>query len=312
MSIRRFTVFHMLKQSFPSLAALEAFVAVADQGSFTAAARTLGASKVALSRAITGLERDLGEPLLVRSTRSVRPTPTGEAVRRLAADVLERTRALQRAVVDSARDPSGELTIVATQVLCDLLLEVVVVPFMKRHPRVTVHLDAAADPLAPVHGHYDMALLVGPAPDSALGSVLIGRARLGCFAGADYLARHGEPETPDDLSDHPIVAVGRGPVSWSFTRGARTATVSLRPRLSVSSHDLAQRAAARGAGITRLPLLLASRTPLVRVLEPWAIPEVPAYAVFPSRERPPAAVRAFLDLMKERLTARRRAQPMRR
>lgn len=301
-------MFHNMKQSLPDLDALEAFLAVTERGSFTAAGSALGVSKVTLSRSIAKLERDLGEPLLIRTTRTVRSTEAGEAVRRHAVDVLERTRTLLRAVADTGRDPSGVLRIVATQVLYDVLLEPIVVPFLKRHPKVTLHLEASADPLAPVHGRYDLALLVGPAPDSAMGSLLIGRARLGCFASPDYLARRGAPSTPEELGDHTVVAVGRGPHAWSFTRGARTVAIALRPRLTVATHDLALRAAARGAGITRLPLVLAARSAassgLVRVLEPWATPEIPAYAVFPSRERPPPAVRAFLDLMKERLGRR--------
>lgn len=301
-----------MKQSPPSIASLEAFVAVVDHGGFTAAARALGTSKVALSRAVTALERDLGEQLLLRTTRTLRLTEAGSVARARAGEVIERAHSLMSAVAATSAGPAaGELRVVATQVLYDLLLEPIVVPFMKRNPAVTLRLAIATEPLAPPAGQFDLALLVGPAPDSNLGSLLIGKAKLGIYASPEYLEKRGQPTSPDDLADHAVVAIGRGTarISWTFTKGSRTAVVPLRPRLVIASHDLAMRAAARGAGITRLPTYLVARgggaTGLARILEGWSIPEVPAYAVFPGRERPPPPVRAFLDLMKERLRAAR-------
>jgi LysR family transcriptional regulator for bpeEF and oprC len=300
-------VYHIVIQSNLDLGALRGFVAVAEHDSFTAAAASLGVSKVFLSRAVASLELRLGAPLLVRTTRSVRSTEAGEVVLRHARELLERADALDRAVADTARDPSGHLRIVASQVIYDLLLEPVVIPFMRRHPRVTLELDVGNE--LPRAAAFDLALFVGPPRDSSMGSLLIGKARLACFATAAYLDKHGTPVRPDALSAHTIIVVGRSatPLSWSFAKGSRAVSVSLKPRLSVASHDLAVRAVASGAGIARLPLFVASRSsrPLVRILSGWTIPEVPAYAIFPGRERPAPAVRVFLDLLKERLRAAR-------
>lgn len=295
----------MVKQYLPDLEALEALAAVSERGSFTAAARALGLSKVTLSRRVVALEEALGDRLLVRTTRSVHLTPAGEIAVTLGAGVLEQARELVRAVADANRDPSGQLRIVTTPLMHDIVLEPVVIPFVKRYPKVTVVLEVHSDPLASGLERYDLALLVGPPRGSSLGSLLLGRSRLGCFASADYLDKHGALTSPGELAAHRLIAVGGGQPAWDFTRGERALSVPVRPRLTVATHELALRAAAKGAGIARLPLFLVARAPagsaLVRVLEGWTLPEVPAYAIFPSRERPPPHVRAFLDLLKERL-----------
>lgn len=294
-----------MKQSWPDLAGLEALGAVVESGSFTAAARALGCSKVALSRRVVALERALDDRLLVRTTRSVHPTPAGEIAASQGAAVLERARALVRAVSEASASPSGQLRIVTTPLLHDLLLEPVVVPFIKRHPKVDLVLDVHAEPLSAGLERHDLALMVGPPRSSSLGALLLGRSRLGCFASPEYLERSGVPSGPAELAGHRLIGVGGGSASWDFRRGERALSVAVRPRLTVATHEFALRAAARGAGIARLPLFLVARAEvgarLRPILEGWTLPEVPAYAVFPSRERPPAHVRAFLDLLKERL-----------
>lgn len=300
-----------MKQSLFDLADLESFVHVVEHESFTAAARAMGTSKVALSRAVAALEASLDERLLTRSTRSLHTTAAGELVLARAPELLERAHGLVQAIAAGARDPSGRLRIATAQILHDVVLEAVVLPFARRYPKVTLELELFND-TAPLAGAFDLALLVGPPPDSTLGSLLIGRARLGCFASAAYLAKAGAPATPAELASHAIIAVGAAQASatWTFVKGGRTSPVTIRPRLRVASHDFALRAAARAAGVARLPLFLVARSAqagdLVRVLPGWSIPEAPAYAVFPNRERPSVLVRAFLDLLKERLGRPRR------
>ncbi len=205
----------MSKQSLPDLEALEALAAVSERGSFTAAARALGLSKVALSRRVVALEEALGDRLLVRTTRSVHLTPAGEIAVTLGAGVLEQARELVRAVSDANRDPTGQLRIVTTPLMHDIVLEPVVIPFVKRYPKVTVVLEVHSDPLASGLERYDLALLVGPPRGSSLGSLLLGRSRLGCFAlgggqpawvharrtravepSADYLDKHESADPP--------------------------------------------------------------------------------------------------------------------
>jgi DNA-binding transcriptional LysR family regulator len=297
-----------MKLSTFDLDALRCFVAVARLGGFTAAARELGSSKVRLSRGVTRLERNLSATLLVRTTRTVRLTEAGEVVLELAPDLLSRADGLERRVADTLADPGGRLRIVAHPLIYEFLLEPVVLPFLERYPKVAMALDVALDPVT--SDSFDLALVAGPAPDSSMGSIAIGRARLGCYSSEDYARRHTLPDSPDAVRSHAIVSVGRRgqTVTWSFARAGRSHAVELKPHLTVSSHDLLLRAVARGVGIARLPSFLAARStlPLVPVLADWNIADVPAYAVFPGRDRPPPAVRAFLDLLKAQLSRRRK------
>ncbi len=292
-----------MKQSAIDLEALGCFMAVARHGSFTAAARAAGSSKVQLSRGVVRLERQLAATLLVRTTRSVRLTEAGELVLEQAPDLLSRAAELERRVAETSSDPGGRLRIVAHPLIYELLLEPVVLPFLDKHPKVALELDVALEPSP--GDSFDLALVAGHAPDSSMGSIAIGRARLGCYASKEYAERHPLPDSPDALRSHSVVVVGRrgAPVSWSFSRTGRTYAVALKPRLTVASHDLLLRAVTKGVGIARLPVFLAARSssPLVPVLASFSIADVPAHAVFPGRERPPPAVRAFLDLLKARL-----------
>ncbi|MFO0555656.1 MAG: LysR family transcriptional regulator [Polyangiaceae bacterium] len=293
------------------LAALEAFVAVVDHGGFTAGARALGLGKLVTSRRVAELERSLGERLLHRTTRAVRPTEAGLLVRAHASAVLESAAQLSGAVAAASGDPRGRMRVVANQVLYDLVLEPVVAPFMKSHPRVSLELAVSAE--LPSSFDFDVALVVGAPPDSTMGSLLIGRAKMGCFASPEYLAASGTPRTPEELASHAVITVGVGPrATWNFVRGSRSSAVVVHPRLVVASPNLAARAAVQGLGVARLPLFYVARSQVARGLVPilseWTVPEVPAYAVFPSRDRPSASVRAFLDLLKERLRAGRTEQ----
>lgn len=288
-------------KEWPELGALEAFVAVAETGSFTRAASAVGSSKVALSRRVSELERVLGERLLVRSTRSLALTEAGREVLGRAPGLLAQARELAAAVGPSA-EPRGRLRVVTTQLLNDVLLEPVVLPFVRRHRRVELSMEVVADPVAALRAGYDLALTTGPQPDSELGALLLGRARLGCFASASYLEREGAPEVPGDLARHAVAAVGPDRrVRWSFTRSGKTVTQELSPRLTFTSHDLVRRAVRGGVAIARLPTFYAKAADLVPVLPGWACPPAAAYAVFPNRDRPAPATRAFLAELRERL-----------
>lgn len=298
-----------MNQSWPDLDALESFVAVAEAGSFTAAADRLGLSKIVVNRRVTALEKTLGERLLARSTRSLTLTEAGAAVVARADRVFEGARELVEAVSSTSRSPSGRLRIVAQQLLYDVLLDPVVLPFAERHPQVQLALDVAERPLEAIKTGYDVALVVGPPPDSSMGSLLLGRAKLGCYASRRYIEEHGAPKTPQDLTRHAI-AVGSGArlATYAFTRAGKTVSVTLTPRFSFGSHDLVMRAVSAGVAVGRLPHFFVkrsgSRERVEEVLSEWICPPVAAYAVFPNRDRPPPAARAFLGELRERLKRR--------
>jgi DNA-binding transcriptional LysR family regulator len=181
-------------------------------------------------------------------------------------------------VAASTRDPSGRLRIAANQLLYEVLLEPVVLPFVQRHARIELALDVLPDPLQALRTGYDLALVVGPAPDSTMGSLVLGRAKMGCYASAAYRERHGVPRTPDELSAHTVAVFG---------------------------HDLVLRAVAAGVALARLPHFYVRRSTLASrvssVLDEWTCPPVPAYAVFPNRDRPSPTVRAFLAQLRDPL-----------
>jgi DNA-binding transcriptional LysR family regulator len=195
---------------------------------------------------------------------------------------------------------------VANQLLYELLLERVVVPFVERHPRIELVLDVVNDPAREVRAGYDLAIVVGPAPDSSMGSLFLGRAKMGCYASEGYLARLGAPDSPADLARHAIAtAAAPRPLRWTFSRPGRTEVISISPRLSLGSHDLVLRAVVAGIALARLPHFyvrrMTRREALRPVLVDWSCPPVAAYAIFPNRDRPSPAARAFLAQLREPL-----------
>ena len=303
------TVYRIMNQTWPDLEALESFVAVAEAGSFTAAAERLGLSKIVVSRRVTALEAGLGEKLLARTTRSLSITEAGEAVQARATRLFDAARELVDAVSSSSETPSGRLRIAAQQLLYDVLLDPVVLPFAERHPRVQLALDVAERPLESLRVGYDLALVVGPPPDSSMGSLFLGRAKLGVYAAPRYLEKHGLPRSPHDLASHAVaVAAGGRLVSWPFSKAGKSVSVTLAPRFSFGSHDLVMRAVTAGVAIGRLPHFYVKRAGARGRVEPilleWSCPPVAAYAVFPNRERPSPSARAFLAELRERLSRR--------
>lgn len=187
---------------------LQSLVAVARHGSFTRAAREAGLSTMALSKHLTQLEHQLGEPLLARSTRSVRLTEFGAAFLPRAEHLLREQNALADWVQSRHSEPSGVLQVTGV----DTALRTTVLPwvgeFRARYPRIELEIDIANELLDPTRDRFDIVWGAG----SYLGERYPGliRRRLlsadyGVFASPGYLERFGTPRHPSELSRHRLI-----------------------------------------------------------------------------------------------------------
>jgi DNA-binding transcriptional LysR family regulator len=291
------------------LATMRAFVAIADAHGFAPAARQLGISPPALTRAIAALEKRIGARLLHRTTRTVRLTEAGARFvadcRRILGDIDE----AEAIAAGSAVEPHGQLAVTAPVLFGRLHVAPIVIEFMERHPGVTARTLFVDHNVDLLDEGIDVAIRIGQLPDSSLTAIPVGSVRRVVCASPRYLAAHGRPRTPDDLSQHKRIAYAPAPanVDWSFAAGVRVKVTSTPPQLLVNGVDVAIAAAVAGCGMARvLSYQVAEevRKGLLKiVLAEFEPKPLPVSVLYPGGRRAAAKVRAFVDLAVERLRA---------
>jgi DNA-binding transcriptional LysR family regulator len=290
--------------------AIAVFIAVADQGSFAAAARRLGRSPASVTRAVADLESRLGVRLLTRTTRAVSTTEAGQRFLGGAKRVLADLDEIERAAAGQGTAPRGELRLTAPILFGRLHVLPIVTEFLDRFPEVQAALALVDRPVDLVEEGLDVAVRIGALGESSAVATRVGALRRIVVASPDYLARRGTPQRPADLTDHDVVAFSgiAGVEHWVFREAAGDVNVAIRPRLVVSTAEAAIDAARAGFGLTRVLSYQAAgdvaRGSLLRVLPGYEGDEVPIHLVYPGGRHPPPKLRAFLDFTTPRLRRR--------
>jgi DNA-binding transcriptional LysR family regulator len=290
--------------------AIAVFIAVADHGSFAAAARRLGRSPASVTRAVADLEARLGVRLLTRTTRAVSTTEAGQRFLGGAKRVLADLDEIERAAAGQGTAPRGELRLTAPILFGRLHVLPIVTEFLDRFPEVQAALALVDRPVDLVEEGLDVAVRIGALGESSAVATRVGALRRIVVASPDYLARRGTPQRPADLTDHDVVAFSgiAGVEHWVFREAAGDVNVAIRPRLVVSTAEAAIDAARAGFGLTRVLSYQAAgdvaRGSLLRVLPGYEGDEVPIHLVYPGGRHPPPKLRAFLDFTTPRLRRR--------
>jgi DNA-binding transcriptional LysR family regulator len=283
------------------LLAMEAFVRVVDAGGFSAAARTWGRSKAAVSKYVSQLEEHLAVELLRRTTRSLSLTDAGRAYHRRCADVLEELDALDATVRESTLSLRGTLRITAPPGFASRYLPVMTTDFVAAHPHVALDIDLTHELVDLVEREVDVAIRVTAPRDSALIARKIAPAPIVAVAAPAYLERRGTPRRPSDLARHDCIVDTnfRNQHRWRFHHRGRSETVSVSGPFRVNSPTAVRDLAIAGHGIALTPsfvvtdqLACGDLVPLLRgkIAMNWSI-----YAVYRRRRYVPARVRAFID-----------------
>lgn len=286
------------------------FVRIVEAGSLTAAAERLGTSLTSVVRALSALERNLGVRLLNRTTRRIAPTDEGreyfERCRRLLAEVEDAEAALSARQVT----PAGRLAITAPVMFGRLHVGPVVADFLDAFPEVRAELlllDRIVDLL---EEGIDVAIRIGPLPDSSLVAIPLGGTRPVVCASPDYLARHGAPRIPADLEEHRCIRFTgiRAGTEWNFGGGGATRRVDVVGVLTTNQVDTALDACVKGLGCGRFlayqvrDLMAAGR--LVRVLADHEPDPLPVSLAYPHSRLLSPRIRAFIDWAVPRLRDR--------
>jgi len=291
------------------IADFQAFVAVVECGSLTAAARSLGRSLQSVSRSLAALEREIGIELVRRTTRRSAPTETGRALFRRLSAALSEIEAAKREASHRRSEASGLLRISGSSAFAPLHVVPAVCAFLEKFPKVDVELDLSDRYVDLLEGSFDLAVRIGEMPDSTLKMRHLVDLRRVVFGSPRYFKKHGRPRRPDDLRQHECIirTAARDATEWPFTVDGKRKAVRVAGRLRTSSALAANEAAAQGLGVANAPLWqvqsLVARGDVELVLTRFEPPHVPVSAVWPATNAPPAKTQLFVDFLAARLKA---------
>lgn len=283
------------------LETMRTFAAVASTGGFASAARRLGLSAPAVTRAIAALEARLGTRLLHRTTRVVRLTDAGAQFLADCRRILAEVEDAEAAAAGVHGELRGALAVTAPAMFGRLHVAPLVLEFLRRHRRVEIRTLLVDRVVNMLEEGLDVAVRIGPLPDSSLTAVRVGSVRRMVCAAPSYLAARGTPAAPADLAEHDIVSLtGLTPSpGWTFAAGDGRVTVPVAPRFTTNLPDVALDAVRAGHGLATLLSyqvaadLEAGR--VVAVLVEFEPPPLPIHVMHGAGRRPSARVRAFVD-----------------
>jgi len=286
---------------------LQAFVAVVEAGSFTAAAQRLNAGKSAVSRRVSALEERLGVQLLRRTTRVLNLTETGQSFYEHSARILADLEEAEAAVQQEHGELRGTLRVALPLSFGVRHMCKPIAAFTKLHPKLRFDLDLNDRRIDLLEEGMDLALRIGHLRDSSLIARRLFDARTVVAASPHYIKTHGEPQTPEELTDHDCLVYSNlaDPDKWAWKDDkGKEHVVHVNTVLRASSGDFLANAAAHGLGVVIQPTFLAAeairRGNLVPLLTDYEWPVSPAYAVYPPTRHLSYRVRAFIDFLAEK------------
>lgn len=286
---------------------LEVVLAVARHRSFRAAAQELGMSTSAVSSAVAGLETRLQARLFNRSTRSVALSDAGQRfVERITPALAEIQRASEEASSEPDM-PSGRLRINAPPEAALMLLEPLLLEYMRRYPQVGVDIVTEPRMVDIVADGFDAGIrLAESVPQDMIAVSLTQDIRMLIVASPDYLARHDTPHRPKDLLQHQSIGMRMshgGVYHWELERDGQKLQVDMPVRISLSESRAIRQAALGGVGLAFIAEWLIrddlDQGLLIPLLEPWCQPFGGLRLYYSGRRYLPARLRALIDLIHE-------------
>lgn len=281
---------------------LAAFVAVADSGSFTEAAKRLGRDASVVSRRVSQLEEELGVSLFSRTTRRVVLTEVGARYYRRVQSLLEELSSASREASDIAASPQGLLRVSVPVTFGRQWIAPLLPRFLATYPHIRLDVRSSDRFVDVVAEGFDVAIRVGRLRDSSLTARKIASYRNLLVAAPAYLQAHGKPRTPEDLKKHACIGFTgyAGWPDWSLSKAGKRKTIRPQGPLAADNSEVVLSVAIAGAGITFTSDWLAGPAlregKLREVLPGWGGKgEGGVYAVLPPGRLVPAKTRLFVD-----------------
>ncbi|MEM6435822.1 MAG: LysR family transcriptional regulator [Cyanobacteria bacterium P01_D01_bin.115] len=287
------------------LDSLMIFVQAAKQRNFSAAARQLGMSPSAVSRAVQRLEERLETRLLNRTTRSLSLTDDGARFYASGQQILSDLEEAELSLRRSRSTPSGMLRINLIPSMARMHIMPALPQFTAQYPELKLNISLSDRRVDLIEEGVDAVVRVGSSPDSNLKMHILGTANDVVCASPDYLAKYGVPRTPEELEQHQCInhvipQTGRVR-DWRFQQDGQAMTVDVGGTLTIDHAETATAAAIAGAGIIQLYNFVVGDAiaagQLVPLLENYAPPGVPIAVIYAQKRYLSAKVKVFLDFI---------------
>lgn len=289
------------------LKAMTTFVRIADTGSLTAAAESLGQSPASVVRSLAALERHLGVRLINRTTRRLALTAEGTDYLDWCRRMLAEFDVIENRMEASRKTPGGILRLTAPVGFGGRYVSPVVNGFLQARPGMTVELVLLDRMTDLIEEGLDLAIRIGRLPDSSLIASGLGRTRPVVVASPGFLGDHGQILHPADLRDVPCIAFSPFSTRWEFLVEGRPCVIQPKPRLTTNHVGSALAAAESGLGVARaLHYQVAdalAQGRLVRILRDCEMPDLPVQFAWPHNRLISPRVRHFMDWAAPRLAA---------
>jgi DNA-binding transcriptional LysR family regulator len=280
------------------------FGRVVARGSFAAAADDVGLSASAVSKLILRLESRLGVRLINRTTRRLALTAEGAIYLKRSREILAAIEAAEGELASGRMSPRGHLRVHAPPVMISDHFAPALPGFLARYPRLTIEFLVANRVVDLIAENVDISIRTGHLADSSMVACkIIDLSQIVC-ASPDYLAIHGHPLTPLDLTKHaclPLTSMPE-PTTWNFVRNDERIAVEVRGPVGADSSDVLVRLAVEGLGIVRLGELAVARA-LTKGLLVQLLPDVqvqqgyPLWALLPAGRQRSPKTRVFLEFL---------------
>jgi len=299
-----------------NLRRLAYFVAVVETGSFTAAAERLGITKAVVSQQVARLERECRTSLLVRTTRKVQTTESGQAFYLRCALILREAEHAFDDLAETSAEPSGMLRLTAPFDYGVGVVVPAIAAFTQRYPACKVDAILSDQTLDIMSGNIELAIRVGWLAETSLQARKIGSFRQLLVASPTMAPQVARLTRPEEIANLPFVAntALRDHLRWNFSRNdIERQVVHVQASIFLDATLAVREAVCQGAGLSVLPdFAIADEVAagrLIQVLPQWRLPSGGIHAVFPSARFRPAKVRAFVDLLADREQQRQAVAP---
>src|SRR5437764_1732875 len=288
------------------LSSLSTFLTVAEERSFTKAAKRLGITPSAVSHAMRDLEEEIGVRLLSRTTRSVAPTVPGEHLLKRVGPAFTEIREALGQLSRSRNKPAGRVRLLAPRLAVRAVLAPTIGRFIRDYPDITLEVTTDDSRMDIVAGGFDAGIHFGEYIEKDMIAVRVSQDQRPAIVGSPaYFESHPKPRSPRDLIQHRCINFRHGSAGvyrWEFEKDRKPLSVAVNGPLIVDDLELVISAAVDGVGLAYMseehgaePLASGA---LVRVLEDWCQPYPGFFLYYPSRRNQPAALAALINALR--------------
>ena len=279
-----------------------AFVKVADSGSFTSAATQLGVSVSAVAKAVARLEEELGIQLLVRSTRRLALNDDGRDYYARCLQILNDIEDAEASLKSAGETPKGQLKLSFPALFGRLTFLPRVAEFNQRYPDIVLNIALDDRQVDLIERGLDLAVQVGEINNPRYIARVLNRGQRVTCATPAYFKVHGQPQMPDDLTQHRCIASALFPV-WPYSVKGKRVEIAVRGPLVLTGGDAVREAALLGLGIVQSNWWTVRHDlvegKLIEVLKPYAIEGQPISVVYPPTRHVPRKLRVMIDFLVE-------------